>query len=92
MVAPETVDTDRTAPLILIGGPGFVGRNIIEVAQSDTVHPPRRFTITAVDDLSNAAPGYEALTEGLAATCAWYGAHGGRTSRKDRVHGHEGGR
>ena len=76
MVTPETVDTDRPAALILVVGLGFVGRNIIEVAQSGAEYPPHRFANTAVDDLSRAAAGYEALAERLAATCACYGAHG----------------
>ena len=72
MVTAETVGADRAAPLVLIGGLGFVGRNIIEVAQSGSERPPHRFAITAVDDLSNAAPGYEALTD-VAVVPADYG-------------------
>ena len=73
MVATGSVDADRAAPLILIGGLGFVARNIIQVAQSGAEHPPHRFSITAVDDLSNAAPGYGALTD-VAVVPADYGA------------------
>ncbi len=57
------VGTKPESPLVLIGGLGFIGRNIIEVAQS--VPLPRSFKITAVDDLSNAAPGHNTLQNTL---------------------------
>jgi len=46
-------------PLILIGGFGFVGRNIIDRVQNDETFSA--FSPAVIDDLSNACPGYEQL-------------------------------
>lgn len=48
-----------THALILVGGFGFVGRNILDVMQSQPDFAA--FTPIVIDDLSNAAPGYEDL-------------------------------
>lgn len=48
-----------THNLILIGGLGFVGRNILDTVASDPAFDA--FTPVVIDDLSNACPGHEAL-------------------------------
>lgn len=51
---------NNTRSLVLIGGFGFVGRNILDVLETE----PERFGGLApmvIDDLSNAAPGHETL-------------------------------
>lgn len=48
-----------THSLILIGGLGFVGRNIIDVLSEDKNFAA--FTPVVIDDLSNACPGFEKL-------------------------------
>ena len=45
--------------LILVGGLGFVGRNILDVMSRDAAFDG--LAPVAIDDLSNAAPGHEAL-------------------------------
>ena len=45
--------------LVLIGGYGFVGRNILEAVSSDRAFSA--FSPVVIDDLSNACPGYEAI-------------------------------
>ncbi len=50
---------NNTSTLILIGGFGFVGRNIIEQIQAAPEF--NSLTPVIVDNLSNPAPGYEAL-------------------------------
>ncbi len=45
--------------LILVGGLGFVGRNILDVVAEDEGFAA--FTPVVIDDLSNACPGHEAL-------------------------------
>ncbi|MBT0957757.1 NAD(P)-dependent oxidoreductase [Alphaproteobacteria bacterium KMM 3653] len=49
----------NSSTLILIGGLGFVGRNIIEAVAQDPAFAG--LTPVAVDDLTNAAPGHEGL-------------------------------
>ncbi len=48
-----------SSPVILIGGFGFVGRNIIDVIQENNLFSDMKPIV--VDDLSNACPGYETL-------------------------------
>ena len=48
-----------THALILVGGLGFVGRNILDVVQD--MPDFAAFTPVVIDDLSNAVPGHEAL-------------------------------
>ena len=45
--------------LILVGGLGFVGRNILDVMGRDAAF--EGLSPVAIDDFSNAAPGHEAL-------------------------------
>lgn len=52
-----------THSLILIGGLGFVGRNILDVVMGDASFAA--FTPVVIDDLSNACPGHEALEIGM---------------------------
>jgi len=49
----------NTVPLILVGGFGFVGRNIIESVQERDDFSV--FAPAVIDDMSNSAPGHEAL-------------------------------
>lgn len=53
---------------ILVGGYGFVGRNILEVVQNDSEFAS--LTPAVIDNLSNAAPGHEALD--VPAYCGGY--------------------
>ncbi|MGH1413627.1 MAG: NAD-dependent epimerase/dehydratase family protein [Pelagimonas sp.] len=49
--------------LILVGGLGFVGRNILDVVRETPEFAD--FTPVVIDDLSNACPGYEGLDVAL---------------------------
>ena len=49
----------NSSPLVLVGGFGFVGRNIIEQVQTDPAFSGLAPVI--VDNLTNPAPGYEDL-------------------------------
>ncbi|MBU2980665.1 NAD-dependent epimerase/dehydratase family protein [Lentibacter algarum] len=49
----------NSTPLLLVGGFGFVGRNILDAMENDEAFSGLSPVI--IDDLSNAAPGYEAL-------------------------------
>lgn len=48
-----------TVPLILVGGLGFVGRNILDVVRESPEFSD--FAPMVIDDLSNAVPGHETL-------------------------------
>jgi len=49
----------NSSTLVLVGGFGFVGRNILDVVAQDKVF--RDLNPVVIDDLSNACPGHEAL-------------------------------
>lgn len=51
--------TQNSTPLILVGGYGFVGRNIIAAVQADTAFAA--LAPAVIDDLSNPAPGHDDL-------------------------------
>ena len=48
-------------PLVLVGGLGFIGRNIVDVCQSSNTL--NDFSICVVDNMSNAAPGHETVED-----------------------------
>lgn len=48
-----------TNPLVLVGGFGFVGRNILDVIRANPAF--KNFSPVVIDDLSNACPGHESL-------------------------------
>ena len=49
----------NSSTLVLVGGFGFVGRNILETIENNDAFSG--LSPAVIDDLSNAAPGYEAL-------------------------------
>ncbi len=53
------VDQSNSQPVVLIGGFGFVGRNILEQMQ---LSKPSQYRPLVIDDLSNACPGHEDLS------------------------------
>ena len=55
----ETECMQNSTAVILIGGFGFVGRNILEALAQDAAF--EGLAPAVIDDLSNAAPGHEAL-------------------------------